>query len=184
MRKNKATTGLIMLLVIIGACQFDRFADTRPRIYLDKNEYRIGEEFNIKLIISSESKEEIRFYNDFRNLNLWFRNRYICENGFNGRCNGNLQETKLKNRKKRGKSKYVISKNKPFEKKIKCKITKEGDAVIIIIDELNQKVKIPKDLIKRGDKIGLSGICIPIKAHPFDPIEDHLNLVEFDIILN
>ena len=82
------------------------------------------------------------------------------------------------------KTSYVVSKMKPFRKSFICLITENNENIDISIQELGYKVAVPIEQIKRGDKIGVSALCLPINAHPVDPIEDYTNLLEFNIMLN
>jgi hypothetical protein len=149
----------LILLSALISCDSDNFYETDRIISTDKTEYKIGEEFEIKLTISPLKEEkEIKIYENFKNLEISFalvnEQKGIHNEDWSQKSGVLLKETKI--------NKIIISKENPFIKSFKGKITEIKNIIEITIPELKLIAKFDKSKLKDGTLIRIHGFCNPI----------------------
>lgn len=169
---------LIILLTFIS-CNSDNFYETDRIIAIDKSEYKIGDEFEIKLTISPHNeKKEIRVYENFKNLEISFslvnEKKNIQNEDWSQNSGDLLKETKI--------NKITISKENPFVKTVKGKITEKENVVELSIPELNLIAKFDKAKLQDGALIRIHGFCNPIEPEFAASLEEYFEPVEMKII--
>ncbi|MHC2991129.1 hypothetical protein OB13_05850, partial [Pontibacter sp. HJ8] len=75
---------IITAFFMLTSCQTDNFNDTKRYFITDKNSYRIGEEIELTAVIKSDKEKEIRFYDNFKNLEISFALMYGPNDLHNG----------------------------------------------------------------------------------------------------
>lgn len=169
----------LILLSILISCNSDNFYGTDRIISTDKSEYKIGDEFEIKLTISPLKKEkEIKIYENFKNLEISFalvnEQKGIQNEDWSQKSGDLLKKTKI--------NKIIISKKKPFIKTFKGKIIEIKNTIEITIPELNLIFKFDKSKLKDGTLIRIHGFCNPINPEFGASLEEYFESKDIRII--
>ena len=170
---------LLTLFSPILSCNTDNFYDTNRIITTDKKEYKIGDDFEIKLSISPKKEaKEIRIYENFKNLEISFalvnEQKEILNEDWSQNSGLLLKETKIKN--------LVIYKEKPFIKIFKGKITEKGNFVEIRIPELKMVARFEKSKLKDETLVRVHGFCNPINPEFGASLEEYFESKDIRII--
>lgn len=169
----------LIFLAIIGGCTTDNFYGTTRIISTDKDQYKIGDKFEITLTIAStDNEKEIRIYDNYKNLEISF----ALVNPSKGMTNENwskhsgqfLNESKIIELK--------IDKEKPFTKTFKGEIIDDKTMVTLLIPELKMKVSFDKEKVLSGTFIRVHGFCNPIDPGLGDSLEDYFEVKDIEIV--
>jgi hypothetical protein len=174
----KNFTLIIIILVATASCKTDNFYETERYFEIDKSEYKIGDEFQLTAVIKSVEEKEIRFYQNFKNLDISFalinEEKEIHNGSWTERSSNFLKETEIVD--------YKISKNNPFEKTFKGLISEMDDEIVIEIPELNFKQGLPKSDFDENTKVRIHGHCVPINADFGASLEEFMEVKDVKII--
>ncbi len=143
-------------LLLIFACTSNDFSDTEMSFETDKKNYKIGDSFEISIVISPLKKEkEIQFFNDFRNLNIYFSVK-DQENAISL-----LLKQKMIEKPNRNDiiNKYIITKEQPFKKTFVGKIYEKNDKIYFKIPDLKIREKFDKSLLLKIPIVTIQGSC-------------------------
>ena len=170
---------LIFILFIIVSCKTDNFYETERFFTTDKTTYQIGDEFELTAVIKSIDEKELRFYENFKNLDISFALMNNEKNVHNGswtkRSGVFLEKTEI--------SEYRISRNNPFKKTFKGSISQTDDEIIIEIPELNFKQGLPKTDFDSNTKVRIHGHCNPINAEFGASLEEFMDVKDIEIAM-
>lgn len=173
----KKITLIIIILIATASCKTDNFYDTERYFKTDKSEYQIGDKFELTAVIESDDEKEIRFYQNFKNLDISFalinEEKEIHNGSWTGRSSNFLKEAEVVD--------YKISKNYPFEKKFKGLISELDDEIIIEIPELKFKQGLPKKDLDENTKVRIHGHCVPINAEFGASLEEFMKVKDVKI---
>lgn len=166
MKKN-----LLFLIVSIFliSCQTDDFEETERYFLTDKDTYQIGDEFILTTVIEAEKEKEVRFYRNFKNLEISFALMNETRNIHNGNWSKStgefLEETDI--------VEYEISEEKPFKKEFIVKIKGDDKRIVITIPELNFETSFDRSEIDENTKVRVHGFCNPINPAFGASLEDY-----------
>jgi hypothetical protein len=170
---------IITLSLLLWSCKSDNFYETERFIQTDKNSYQIGDEFELTIfIIPEEDEKEIRLYENYKNLNLWFTIMNTEKGIHNGsgtvRTDDFLNDTTT--------TKFTITKEKPFKKTFAGKISETNTEIIIEIPELNFKDGLPKSDFDENTRVRIHGFCDPINPEFAASLEEYIEHKDIKII--
>lgn len=152
----------LILLFFLSSCQTDDFEGTKRYFLTDKEVYQIGDEFELTAVIESDKEKEIRFYDNFKNLQISFalmnEERNIQNGSWSKSSDEFLPESKIKT--------FQISKENPLKKVLRGQIDRADSLVLIKIPELNFKAKFDVSEFDENTKVRIHGHSMPINP-PF-----------------
>ncbi|HEX8576744.1 MAG TPA: phage tail protein [Flavobacterium sp.] len=166
-----------LLIILFLSCGSDNFYDTQRIILTDKTEYKIGDDIELTLKISTrKDNKTIRLYENFKNLEVSFSTFNEEKGNQNVSLNSgaNLKKTKIFEK--------VISKNNSFIVKFKGKILETDESIILSFPELNFKVTFRKDDLTDDSLIRIHGFCNPINPEFGASLEEYFEVKDIKII--
>ncbi len=174
--KLKSVVGLLLLL---SCSPSDNFSDTKRIIATDKDEYRLGDHFELTLTIQSLNKEKkIRIYKNFKNIEISFSLVNSADNILNENWSNHsgqfLSDSEI--------IEVTIDKGKPLTKTFKGEIIDDKKMVTLSIPELNMKVSFDKEKVMNGTSIRVHGFCSPIDPGAMNSLEDYFEIKDIRII--
>lgn len=169
---------VIFLLVATVSCKTDNFYETERYFTTDKTTYQVGDKFELTAVIKSIDGKQIRFYENFKNLDISFalmnEKKQIHNGSWTERSGKFLEKTEI--------VEYEISKNKPFQKTFKGSISETDNEIIIQIPELNFKQGLPKTDFDKNTKVRIHGHCDPIHPEIGASLEEFMEVKDIRIM--
>lgn len=164
---------------LLWSCKSDNFYETERFIQTDKESYQVGDEFELTIFIIPEKDEkEIRLYENYKNLILWF----TIMNAEKGIHNGSGTLTTDNFLNDTSTTKFIITKEKPFEKKFTGRISESNTKIIIEIPELKFKDGLPKSDFDENTRVRIHGFCDPINPEFGASLEEYIEHKDIKII--
>ena len=174
----------ILIALILMSCSTDNFHNTERYFVTERSEYKVGDQFDLTVVISSKERKTIRFYENFQNLKIWTSLRIPCKSNSTGWCNEKMQSARTEELQGVEILNFDISPNNPFKKTFICEMTEEGNHVVFHIPEINYSSKFEKGDFNGISKLGIHGLCFPVNPHITASLEDYIELKELGISLN
>jgi hypothetical protein len=173
---------IILLVCFLAGCTSDSFYDTKRYFETPRDTITLNDEFQLTVVIESESEKTIRFYENFRNLTIWTSLRVPCENDSTKWCNKDMLTQNIGRGEETTIRSYKISKSEPFRKLFKCTVAKDDGRFLLSIPEIQYYANY--DIMEFGGrtKLGIHGHCNPINPVFGDSLEDYIELKELVII--
>ncbi|HEU5291899.1 MAG TPA: hypothetical protein VFU05_14715 [Cyclobacteriaceae bacterium] len=180
MKSLKMRTIYILTFVsILSSCTSDNFYDTRRIISTDKDQYKIGDNFEITLtIVPTDNEKKIRIYDNYKNLEISFAlvnpSKGILNDDWSLHSGQSLSDSKIIDLK--------ISKQKPFTKTFKGKIIDNKTTLTLSIPELKMTATFDKEKVTDGTYIRVHGFCNPIDPEFGASLEEYFDVKDIRII--
>ena len=163
----------------LSSCSSDDFHNTKIIISTDRDQYRVGDNFDLTLTISPvDNKKKIRVYDNYKNLEISFalvdESRGIQNEDWSKHSGQFLNDSKI--------IEVTIDKDKPFTKTFKGIIIDDQTMVTLSIPELKMKVSFDKKKVLSGTSIRVHGFCNPIEPGLGDSLEDYFEVKDIKIV--
>jgi len=169
----------LTFITILSSCTWDTFYNTTRIISTDKDQYNIGDKFELTLtIIPTDNKKKIRIYDNYKNLEISFA---LVDPG-KGMVNENWSKHSGQFLKHSEIIQLTIDKEKPFVKTFKGEIIDDKTMITLSIPELKMKVSFDKEKVLNGTFIRVHGFCNPIDPWPMDSQEDYFEGKDIKIV--
>ena len=167
------------MIFFLWSCSSDNFYETKRYFETDKESYQVGDEIKLTVFIAPENDEkEIRFYDNFKNLQISFS----LMNNLKEIHNGSWTKRSYEFLNDTSTTKFYITKNKPFEKTFVGRISETDTEIIIEIPELNFKDGLPKSDFDKNTKVRIHGLCDPIDPEIGASIEEFIKVKDIRIL--
>lgn len=169
----------LTLMAIVGGCTSDNFYDTKRIISTDKDEYRIGDKFELTLtIVPTDNEKKIKIYDNFKNLEISFAlvdpSKGMLNENWSKHSGQFLDESRIIELK--------INKENPFTKTFQGEIIEDQRMVTLSIPELKMRVSFDKKKVLSGTFIRVHGFCNPIDPGLGDSLEDYFEVKDIQIV--
>lgn len=168
---------IVISFLILSGCQTDDFYGTERYFLTDKESYQIGDEIELTAVIKSEQEKEIRFYDNFKNLEISF----ALMNGPNNEHNGSWSSSTGDVLEESDILKFEVAKGKPFVKKYKVKIEGSDNQIHLVIPEINYKASFAASEFDNTTMVRIHGFCMPINPGVGDSLEDYFEAKDIKI---
>jgi hypothetical protein len=173
------TVYFLTLIAILSGCTSDNFYNTTRVISTDKDQYNIGDKFELTLTITpTDNEKEIRIYDNYRNLEISFAlvdpSKGMVNEDWSKHSGQFLNESKIIELK--------INKGAPFTKTFKGEIIDDKTMITLSIPELKMKASFDKDKVLSGTFIRVHGFCNPIDPGLGDSLEDYFEVKDIEIV--
>jgi len=150
---------ILLTLLFLGSCTSDNFYETERYFETDKESYQVGEEFKLKVfVVAKKEEKEIRFYDNYKNLQISFS----LMNNEKGIHNGSWTKSSDEFLNDTSTTKINITQENPFEKTFSGRISETEKEIIIEIPELNFRDGLPKSDFDKNTKVRIHGHLFPI----------------------
>jgi len=170
---------ITLLPFLLWNCKSDNFYKTERFFQTDKVSYQVGDEIELTVFIVPENdQKEIRFYDNYKNLEISFS----LINDEKGIYNGSWTKRSYEFLKDTTTTEFIITKAKPFKKTLLGKISATDDEVIIEIPELNFRDGLPKSDFDENTKVRIHGLCNPIDPEIGASIEEFIEVKDIKIL--
>ncbi len=172
------TIYFLTLITILSGCTSDNFYDTTRIISTDKDQYKVGDKFEITLTIApTDNEKEIRIYENYKNLEISFAlvdpSKGVVNENWTKHSGQFLNDSKIIELK--------IDKENPFIKTFKGEIIDDKTMITLSIPELKMKVSFDKEKVD-GAFIRVHGFCNPIDPGLMDSLEDYFEVKDIKIV--
>jgi len=170
---------IVSLGIILTSCHTDNFYDTTRKFITDKLVYCVGDTIELTAtILPEKEKKLIRFYENFKNLQLSFSLMNDSLDTFNGeysqQSGSDLPETEIED--------FIITKDNPFEKSFRI-IIQESDDIILNIPELRFQASFESNMIfDPNTRVRIHGFCNPINPEIAASLEENFDVVDIQIV--
>lgn len=169
----------LAVMLLFNSCKSDDFENTKRVITTDKEEYRIGDQFELTLTIYPlEGEKQIRIYKNYKNLEISFAlvgpSKGIQNEDWSPHSGQSLKESEI--------MEISVSKDKPFTKTFVGKIEDRNSEVVLSIPELNLLAPFNKAKILDGTSVRIHGFCNPISPVFADALEDYFEVKDIRIV--
>lgn len=178
----KNTILILILTSFLWSCNWrksDNFYETERYFQTDKESYKVGDKFKLTVfIVPEKDQKEIRFYDNYKNLEISFS----LINDEKGIYNGSWTKHSFEFLKDTTATKFTITKKEPFQKTLSGTISATENEIVIEIPELNFKDGLPKSDFDENTKVRIHGLCNPINPEIGASIEEFIKVKDIKIL--
>lgn len=154
----KKIINFIIISISFFSCSTNSFSDTKLLLETNKDTYHINEKFELTITIYPKKKKKtIRFYKNFKNLNISF---IPLEQEFNKELKNHFIEgPRLFGNESEYIDEYTVTEKKPFKKTLYGTISETKTKILIEIPELKLNERLDKSILLENPKIIIKGNC-------------------------